>query len=229
MSSFLTRLKITLGKTNADEHALGCLRTDSKVVIKEDKDIVFEPVGNPAKTGVILYPGGRCDARAYAPILKPLAEAGYLVVLPNMPLRMAVIDANRAAKIMATFPAIERWIIGGHSMGGAMAAAFAHNNPGTVAGLFFMGSYAASMHAIPDSDLPVLMISGSRDFITRAAELEAQPERLPAHTKYVSIEGGDHYQFGSFNNGVVTAEISRDEQQHQTVASLLSFLGELDS
>ena len=28
--------------------------------------------------------------------------------------------------------------------------------------------------------------------------MDAQTERLPAHTQFVTITGGDHYQFGSF-------------------------------
>jgi predicted esterase len=227
MSSLYTRLKITLGKADADDHALQALQTDDKVAVTEGKDIVFRPQRNTPSTGIILYPGGRCDARAYAPVMRPLAAAGAIVVVPNMPLRLAVMDANRATKIIAEHSAINRWIIGGHSMGGAMAAAWVYKNPSIVKGLFFLASYPSSMHALPDADIPVSMIYGTHDFITRKSEFEAAHERLPAHTDFIPVDGGDHYQFGSFASVDVTATIPREEQQAQTVRALQDFINKI--
>jgi len=224
MSSLYTRLKITLGKANADEHALASLEADDKSSVTLGKNIVMAPGSNTPQTGIILYPGGRCDPRAYAPVMRPLAATGNLVVIPNMPLRLAVLDANRVGKIMAAYPDIKRWIIGGHSMGGAMAAAWVFKNPEIAKGLFFIASYPSSMHAMPDSALPIAMVYGTHDEITRKAEFEASHERLPKHAEFTAIEGGDHYQFGSFADVDVTATISRDEQQRQTIAILQSFV-----
>jgi pimeloyl-ACP methyl ester carboxylesterase len=220
----MTRLKITLGKANADAHALASLTSDEQVTVLPGRDIAFIPRRDASGIGVILYPGGRCDSRAYAPIMKPLAAAGHHVFVACMPLRMAVLDSNRAEKIIAANPQINTWILGGHSMGGAMAAAYVYKHPGALAGLFFIAAYAASMHAMPDSPLPMAMLYGTRDNITRQSEFAASHERLPHHTAYKAIEGGDHYQFGSFGNVAVTATISRDEQQRQTIAALLAFL-----
>jgi pimeloyl-ACP methyl ester carboxylesterase len=228
MSSILTRLKITLGKANADEEGLLGLRSNATVSVDEGKDIVFTPRNVTPDTGVILYPGGRCDPRAYAPVMRSIAAVGYLVAIPNMPLRMAVLDADRASKIIEAHSGIRTWVLGGHSMGGAMAAAYAFKHPDAIQGLFLMGSYAARMHAIPDRSLPVMMISGSHDFITRQSEVAAAPGRLPAHTRFVTIEGGDHYQFGNFANAELTAEINRSEQQQQAVTALLDFLKSLN-
>jgi pimeloyl-ACP methyl ester carboxylesterase len=112
-------------------------------------------------------------------------------------------------------------------MGGAMAASYVFKNPGKASGLFFMASYPSGMHAIPDHDLPVMMIYGTHDFITRKSEFEAAYERLPATTDFVAIKGGDHYQFGSFGNVEVTATISRAEQQRQTTQALIRFLNSI--
>jgi pimeloyl-ACP methyl ester carboxylesterase len=224
MSSLYTRLKITLGKANADDHALAAMEPDYKSSVTDGDNIVIAPGSNVPQTGIIFYPGGRCDSRAYVPVLRPLAATGSVVVIPNMPLRLAVLDANRADKIMAAYPDIKRWIIGGHSMGGAMAAAWVYKNPGKVKSLFFLASYPSSMHAMPDSDLPVAMIYGTHDIITRKSEFEASCERLPKHSEFIAIEGGDHYQFGSFGNVAVTATISPDEQQKQTISALQSFV-----
>ncbi len=229
MSSLYTRLKITLGSANADSHALQALESDYKSSVVLGKDIVIAPGNDAPQTGVIFYPGGRCDSRAYIPVARPLAAAGTLVVIPKMPLRLAVLDSGRAAKIMAEHPDIDRWIIGGHSMGGAMAAAWVYKNPGRAKALFFLASYPSSMHSLNDRDLPVAMIYGTHDRITRQSEFSASRERLPSHTEFVAIEGGDHYQFGSFGNVEVTATISREEQQRITVGTLQNFINRIPS
>lgn len=224
MSSLYTRLKITLGKANADDHALAALQPDHESSVTMGRDIVISPGSGTPQTGIIFYPGGRCDSRAYAPVIRPLSATGNLVVIPNMPLRLAVLDAGRAAKIMAAYPDIKRWIIGGHSMGGAMAAAWVYKNPGRVKGLFFLASYPSGMHPLAHSELPVAMLYGTQDKITSKTEFDASRSRLPSHTEFIAIEGGDHYQFGSFGNVDVTATVSRDEQQRITVAALQSFV-----
>jgi len=224
MSSLLTRLKTTLGSANADDHALGALRDDQRVHVKDGRQIEFVPQQNIQDLGVILYPGGRCDPRAYAPVMREIAAAGFPVFIPKMPLRLAVLGAKRAGQIMQEQSSIKHWVIGGHSMGGAMAAGWAHNQPDTIRGLFLMGSYAARMHAMPDSQIPVAVLHGTRDFFLSQAELDAQPERLPQHTEFIDINGGDHYQFGSFTNMEVTASIPRLDQQRQVTGALLRFL-----
>ena len=141
-----------------------------------------------------------------------------------MPLRMAVLGAGKAAKVITANPQITRWIIGGHSMGGAIAAGFACKHQDELSGLFMLGSYAARMHAMPDTSLPVLIVNGTEDDQVQQEQLAAQPERLPPHTRFIDIEGGDHYQFGTFADEWVTATISRDEQQRQAIDAVLGFL-----
>jgi len=224
MSSPLTRLRIAFKSSNADGHALTFLDSDDTVEVIRGTVIEFRPRQQHALGGIIFYQGGRCDPLAYAPLLRPLAVAGFHVFVPQMALRMAVTGANKAANIMRSSPEQRRWFIGGHSMGGSMAAGFAKKHQTELDGLFMIGSYAAAMHAMPDSDLPVLVINGTQDLEVRQSELDAQPDRLPAHTRHVSIVGGDHYQFGSFAGENVNATISRDDQQAQTVTSLLNFV-----
>ena len=58
----------------------------------------------------------------YAPLLHDLAEDGILCVLVKMPCNLAVLDMNAADGIPECFPEVTDWYIGGHSLGGAMAA-----------------------------------------------------------------------------------------------------------
>jgi len=71
--------------------ALDALQSDSQVQVTEDGWIVFQPSGTQPDSGLILYPGGRVDPRAYAPIARAIAEQGYLVVIVPMPLNLAVL------------------------------------------------------------------------------------------------------------------------------------------
>jgi acetyl esterase/lipase len=112
--------------------ALAALESDAQVHVETDPWLVFRPVDQDPTAGLIFYPGGRVDPRAYAPTARALAEEGYLVVIVPMPLNLAFFAPGRAAEVMAAFPGVENWAVGGHSLGGAMAANFAHDNPEAV-------------------------------------------------------------------------------------------------
>ena len=111
--------------------------------VEDGEFIVFRPAGALPTTGVILYPGAGCDVRGYAPVLRRLADRGYLVVAVPMPLNMAIFGINRADDVRAAFPDVQRWVIAGHSMGGAMAARYAHKHPDDLAGLILWDSRPA--------------------------------------------------------------------------------------
>ena len=91
---------------------------------KEEPDgkIVFEPEG--ATKGFIFYPGGKVEYTAYIPLMQACAEEGILCVLVEMPFHLAVFDVNAADGIQKEYPEIEEWYIGGHSLGGSMAASY---------------------------------------------------------------------------------------------------------
>jgi acetyl esterase/lipase len=98
------------------------LVSDSLVQVRPGDWLVFSPAGEQPETGLIFYPGGRVDYRAYAPYARAVAEQGYLVVVVKMPLNLAVTNPNAAAGVMRAYPQVQRWAVGGHSLGGAMAA-----------------------------------------------------------------------------------------------------------
>ena len=59
-----------------------------------------DPSGKDIKptTGLMFTPGARIDSRAYAHVLRPLAEAGYLVVVLKEPFGFSLLDADRGSK-----------------------------------------------------------------------------------------------------------------------------------
>ena len=60
------------------------LFASSKGDISEENGVYTFNSGN-AKTGVIFYPGGKVEAKAYAPLMHSLAENGIISVLVTMP------------------------------------------------------------------------------------------------------------------------------------------------
>ena len=116
--------------------ALSTLRSDERVQVSAGRWLVFKPTDQEPTTGLVLYPGGRVDNRSYAPPARELAaQQGTLVVVVPTPLNLAVFAPERATEIIRAFPEIQRWAIGGHSLGGAMAARYVYCSPGSVDGL----------------------------------------------------------------------------------------------
>jgi pimeloyl-ACP methyl ester carboxylesterase len=180
--------------------------------------------------GLILYPGGRVDPRAYAPPARAIAAGGYLVVIVPMPLNLAVFGPNRAAEVMDTFPGIELWAIGGHSLGGAMAARFAYRQSSAVHGLVLWASYPAASDDLSARELAVVSIYGTRDGLATGEKIAASRPLLPAETCWVAIVGGNHAQFGWYGpqSADNPATISREAQQQEVIAATLALLTDLE-
>ncbi len=209
--------------------ALSALQSDAQVTVSSDRWLTFSPVAAQPDTGLVLYPGGRVDYRAYAPAAHQIAAQGYLVVLVDMPLNFAVFDAEAAARVLAAFPQITHWAVGGHSLGGAMAANFAMKNPNAVDGLVLWASYPASSDNLSASGLRVLSVYSEYDGLTTGEDIDASRLLLPADTQWVRISGGNHAQFGWYGDqaGDNPAVISRQEQQELVIASTVELLGNL--
>jgi dienelactone hydrolase len=187
---------------------------------------IFRAEDNPADTGFIFYPGGRVDFRSYAPALRQIAEAGYPVALLRVPLNLAVFNSGAASSAIEAFPEIGRWAVGGHSLGGAMAALYAHGNLEQVDGLVLWASYPASSSDLSETDLPVVSIYGTNDLVAEEERVTSAWELLPSDTRWVAIEGGNHAQFGDYGNqaGDGLAAISPADQWEQTARATIGLL-----
>lgn len=226
--AFLVWAYTPLGPT---PEAMTALQSDSQVAVGQSHWIVFWPADDARNTGLILYPGGRVDPRAYAPMARAIAAAGYPTVIVPMPLNLAVFGVDRADDVRAAYPQIERWAIGGHSLGGAMAAAYAYRHPGAVQGLVLWASYPAGNNSLADrDDLAVVSISGSLDGLATPEKVEASRPLLPADAEFLVIEGGNHAQFGWYGpqSGDNAATIPHEAQQAQTVDATVRLLERLE-
>ncbi|MFN8439505.1 MAG: alpha/beta hydrolase [Caldilineaceae bacterium] len=207
--------------------AVAALQNDNNVTIDSQRWIEFVPTGQQPTTGFIFYPGGRVDARAYSPMLHQIAQAGYYAVIVPMRFNLAFFSPDRADDVIAAHPEIQHWVIGGHSLGGVMAASYAYNHPEQIQGLVFWASYPMASNSLADRDqLQVTSIYGTNDGLTSVSDIEASKANLPKQTNFVAIEGGNHGQFGWYGpqSGDNPAAISRAEQQTQTVAATLALL-----
>ena len=178
------------------------------------------------RAALIFYPGGLVPAEAYAPFARAVAAQGYLVALVRMPLNLAVLDSDAGRAVMEAYPQIGRWVIGGHSLGGAMAARFAANNARDIDGLLMLAAWPEESVDLSSSPLAVSSVYGSADGLATPAEVLAAAPRLPATTEFLRIEGGNHAQFGRYGpqNGDNEAQIPPEAQQAQTVAAALALL-----
>ena len=213
--------------------ALAAMVSNSQVSVTESPtQIVLAPTGAASQTGVFFQPGAKVEARAYTAILRPLAAAGYTVVIPKQPLAIAFLSVGAFDSAKPSFPQITRWVVGGHSLGGTVAAMEADtgdtDRTAPVVGLLFFASYPAN--GISTSlTAQVLSISGTDDGLATPASIRASQRNLPASTTYIQITGGVHSYFGDYGPqpGDGTPTISHADARAQISRDSVVFVNEL--
>ncbi|MBN1486577.1 MAG: alpha/beta hydrolase [Anaerolineae bacterium] len=207
--------------------ALAALEPSPEIEVLSEPWLIFAPKAAVPETGFIFYPGGHVDYRAYAPPARAIAEEGYLVVVVPMPLSLAFLGANQADDVMSAFPQIQDWVLGGHSLGGAMAARYVYDNPGTVSGLVLWAAYPADNNDLAGrASLEVTSIYATRDGLATGDKIAASRPLLPPDTMWVAIYGGNHAQFGDYGpqNRDNPATVSFTAQQKQIVEATVAVL-----
>jgi len=170
-----------------------------------DGGYVVEPAGE-SEAGLVFYPGARVAPNAYLDSLAPLArEANVTVVVPQMPLNLAIVDyglartplaADAATEAISARAGIERWYVGGHSLGGVVACRYADGNTDRVDGVVLYASYCD--RDISGSGLAVLSVVGAGDTVLDRAAYRRGLDRLPADATTAELAGVNHTQFGSY-------------------------------
>lgn len=209
----------------ADTAAVEAFVTDRGVepIRTDSGDIAFIP--DEAVAGFIFYPGGKVEHLAYAPLMSELATHGILCVIVEMPFNLAVLDSDAADGIIDAYPEIDSWYIGGHSLGGSMAAAYVADRADDYDGLVLLGSYSTA--DLSESGLRVLSIYGSEDRVMNCEKYEKYKGNLPSSFIEQVIDGGSHAYFGMYGlqDGDGSAAISNEEQicvTADTIAKMLS-------
>lgn len=208
---------------HADEEAIAAFKSDQSVTVTElaNGDLVFEP--ESAEAGLIFYPGGKVEYTAYIPLMQECADRGILCALVEMPFNLAVFDINAADGIKEAYPEIKNWYIGGHSLGGSMAASYLEKHIDDFEGLILLGSY--STVDFSDSNLKVLSIYGSEDRVLNKEKYEQNKSNLPDDYSETVIDGGCHAFFGVYGNqdGDGTPTITNEEQIQLTAEKIAAF------
>lgn len=189
--------------------------------------LVESNAGQPEQS-VMFYPGALVEPSAYVPVLAPLAAKGYRVCVVRFPADLAVLDAGKGIRLARQLGG--SWVIGGHSLGGVMAANAVRTEPALFRGLFFLASWPASGDSLADWPGRVLSLSASNDGLSTPAEIQANKVLQPPEaavdtpqavwpagsgwTVYHQIAGGNHAQFGSYGaqDGDGVATITAREQ-----------------
>jgi pimeloyl-ACP methyl ester carboxylesterase len=152
-------------------------------------------------TTLVFFPGALVDPRAYAPLARFVAAAGYPVVIVELPRRGAFGGADSpelAARIRSvlTPDSSARIVVGGHSRGAVVASRVAAENAAKLSGLAIIGSSHPRDHDLSSLRIPVTKIVGTRDGLATPREVRQNARLLPAQTRWIWIEGGNHSQFG---------------------------------
>ncbi len=186
----------------AVEPALSAMQSDEAVTVVESADrIVFEPADAPSSTAVFFQPGALVDPRAYAAVLRPLAEAGHPVVIAKQPLGIAFLALGAFDDARDVVPHADGWVIGGHSLGGTVAAMQAdehdEDTERRATGLILYASYPAD-DISETLTTQVLSISGTEDGLATPSKIADTAATLPVDTEFLVLDGVSHAQFGSY-------------------------------
>jgi pimeloyl-ACP methyl ester carboxylesterase len=205
-------------------------RRGQGLMLINDGYILARP-SSPNNTVFVLYPGGLVPPQAYEFIARALATRGFTVAIPVMPLNLAVFSPDRAATVrddlQRTGIQIERFVVGGHSLGGAMAARFALNNP--VDGLVLMASFSAETDDLSGQKLAVLNLAAELDGLATKDTVNDGLKRLPKGTTVAVLKGGVHAFFGRYGpqagDGIPTT--TRENFERELLPLLGNFLNKI--
>lgn len=207
--------------------ALAVWENDAVQITEVDGSIVMTPTDAAAEPasgdGLVFIPGAKVDPYAYLGVLAGAVEDdGLTVVITKPTLNLAFFDTRPLSAFTAAAPGVDRWYVGGHSLGGVRACQLA-DDP-AVSGLVLFGSYCAN--DLSGSDLAVLSLSGSDDGLSTPEKIADARHLLPADATFVEIDGANHASFGDYGvqPGDGTATIDHTKAHREITRALGTFL-----
>ena len=207
----------------ADMDAINSFATENEVDYTTDGAYtVFAPEG--ASVGLIFYPGAKVEHEAYLPLMEACADKGILCVLVEMPMYFPLIGSGLAEGVCEMFPNIDKWYIGGHSLGGYSASMYLEKNLDKFEGLILLASYTASDFS--NKDIDALAIYGTEDKIMNRERYNEGLALLPNDYTELVIEGGCHAFFAMYNGqDIADAKgITNEEQIFATAEAIAEFV-----
>ena len=192
------------------------LKDSEKVkVLKDRNGYLFDGPGN--KNILVFYPGGKVEYTSYAPLMNNLAKEGIDTFIVKMPFNLAFFKMNAIKDIKKNYN-YDSWYLGGHSLGGVVAASDTKNN--NIKGLILLASYSTNK-----VDCETLSIYGSNDGVLNLDKYQENKNNIK-NMKEIIIEGGNHANFGKYGNqkGDKKSSINRTTQQEKTINEIIKFI-----
>ena len=218
------------GSYPAGDNALESLNSSAQTTVSiERKWIAFTPNETLFETGVVFYPGGKVEAESYAPILRDLADHGVETYIVYVPQDLAILNQDAAESIFDS-DTQDQWLVAGHSLGGVAAAKITLEDP-RIKGLSLWASYPAGRIDLSEQSISVHSVAGSKDEVIDWENWENSADQLPKTTEWVTIEGGNHAQFGDYGEQEEDGDpdISAEEQWSQTGQAMISLLEDIEA
>ncbi|CAN0516739.1 unnamed protein product [Ectocarpus sp. 12 AP-2014] len=200
--------------------------------------------GKNHRTGVVIFPGALVPPSAYAPLARTMARKGYPSYILRFEFNLATKGWETTSEIISrSVPAADgegrgascsavgsrptKWVLAGHSMGTVGIEMFYAEHPESVDGVVYMGSGNMIGDAMKGSEVPAMVLRGSRDPFVPAEALARSAHKLPKDVEIVVVEGGSHRGFGSYKNQPLDwqATITEKEQRGIIVEALTDFIG----
>lgn len=202
----------------ASKKAIDSLKSTTSVKIKQDRDgILFDGPGTD--NIFVFYPGGKVEYKAYSPLMRELAKEGLDTYIVEMPFNIAFLGSNSISKIKENYN-YKSWYIGGHSLGGVVAAT--DTNKTKVDGLILLASYSTEK-----INCKTLSIYGTKDGVLNIENYNKNINNYK-NLKEIKIKGGNHANFGNygFQKGDNKSTITKSNQQQITIDEIIKFIND---
>lgn len=190
----------------------------------------------------LMVPGGLVDPHVYECWIDRLVrnDPTVAVVLLKYPSNLPITRTSKVMKVAKELDEFSHWAIGGHSLGGVVAASAVYRDTNFFDGLILMASWSRAASDLSGWENTVLSIYASEDQLATEEEVLGSSEFLPpgititspeelatlsAQTAYFKIEGGNHAGFGCYGpqKGDGKAFIDSGEQQDQMIGIMKSY------
>ena len=168
---YVIRPPLVVGQDAVSDAASGQARVSLEDV--GGRTLSIRPPASEGTVLLVLYPGGLVRPQAYEWLGRALAEDGVQTVIPEFFADLAVTGKDRADGLIGRYAAERPVVIGGHSLGGAMAADYASRHADQLSGLILLAAYPASGVELTTTRFATLSLWAEHDQVANSAAVRA--------------------------------------------------------